>query len=277
METVLALALLSILFLEYGKKLQSQIWSVVQSNPIGLVKYLGASSVFALTLALLPKVLIVLYMRDKGFWAYEIFGAQSGSFGVIALNVFLNLVLLTLGTFAAALVIALRGGPGPICLSVALNLFIVAIFLYMAAKSGDWLLAISVLVFCLVLAVYAAIWVKLDIDSKARYWFFPLCASVLVALLLAIWPASGSKLAMAGLRQMKLGGFPVRLYEPYDVLKREHPTNAYLLLRTPEFLYLSQKEGDSRVYIASSDHLIVDYPTSFGSGNVPGSHDEHAP
>lgn len=259
MEAALALILLSILFLEYGANLRSQIFDAIKSNPIGLIKYLGASSVLALTFALLPKVLISLYMRHNGFWAYEVFGAQRGSLNVIAFNVCLNFVILTFGIFISALAIALKGGFWEVCLSVCVNIFIAAMFLYMAMRGGDWLLAISVLVFCAVLAAYVAIWAKLDIASKARYWFIPLYFSLGVVALLVAFPQGASKLAMAGLRQMKVGGFAVQLYDPADLRNREHPMDAYLLLRTPEALYLSHEPEDLRVYIVSSDHFVIEY------------------
>lgn len=259
MESVLALILLSILFLEYGANLQGQIFDAIKSNPIGLIKYLGASSVLALTFALLPKILISLYMRHNGFWVYEVFGAQSGSLNVIAINVFLNFSILTFGIFISALAIALRGGFWAVCLSICLNVLIAAMFFYMAMRGGDWLLAISVLVFCAILATYVAIWTRLDIASKARYWFIPLYFSLGVAVLLVAFPQGASKLAMAGLRQMKVGGFAVQLYDPADLRNREHPMDAYLLLRTPEALYLSHEPEGPRVYMVSSNHFAIEY------------------
>jgi hypothetical protein len=121
METFFIGLLLLVLMCEHGEETKHQIVTVLHKNPKGLLKYLGATSSFTLCFTLLPSLFLTIYMREHKFWAYEVFGEQSHSIGILSLNVFLNFLFLAVGMFYSALLIATNSGKWQIFSSVVIN------------------------------------------------------------------------------------------------------------------------------------------------------------
>ena len=95
MEMFFVLLMLGVLFWERGGGAKKELLKVVVENKRGLIKYLGSAALLAMTLSVLPSLLLSIYMRQHGFFAYEIFGSQQGGMRIISLNVLFNFIVLS--------------------------------------------------------------------------------------------------------------------------------------------------------------------------------------
>jgi len=263
MEMALLVILIAIVFAKPLLGLGNEIYRVANEKPADLLKYLGASAAFALTCLSLPKLLINLYMRHSGFWAYEVFGTDRGAFAELGTNIVVNYVFISLFMFSSGIVIPLDVSRRLKVMVAAINAFAVAWLAFLAWSHGAKALGGAVLVLCLLVAAYASIWVSLSVKMKAQAWWFPLVFSAVLLFLPYAFPAQASGIVEGGLRQMKVGGFEVKLCEPGDLKARETCESAWLLLRTPEKMYVTflRDAGARKVFIATSDQYVVSYPT----------------
>lgn len=258
MEVALVVVLLLVLFAKPIFDLGRQVLVVAKSNPSGLMKYLGASSAFALTCAFLPRMLIIVYMRHSGFWAYEVFGTERDAFAELGTNIVVNYLFLSLYMFSAAIVAVLDVDRPLRIVVFVINIVAVGVVFLLAWSKGAWVLAGAVLALCLVVAGYAAIWTALSVNAKAYFWWFPLVFAGVLLLFPYVSPSAASGLAEGGLRQMKVGGIDVQLCDPRDMTARTKCLGAHLLLRTPEKIYVTFP-GDRRVFVATSEQYVLGY------------------
>lgn len=149
MEMFFVLLMLGVLFWERGGGAKKELLKVLIENKRGLIKYLGSAALLAMTLSVLPSLLLSIYMRQHGFFAYEIFGSQQGGMRIVSLNVLFNFIVLSVSLMGAAifwkvkapwLIVALATVAA---LSIAVGLLGVAYY----ANSYDLLVAIFFFVF----------------------------------------------------------------------------------------------------------------------------------
>ncbi|MBG6079827.1 hypothetical protein [Rubrivivax gelatinosus] len=261
MESFLISLLVLVLFIERGGKLRQQLMAAIASNHRGVIKYFGSAAVLSLTLSLLPGLLLSIYMRRNGFFAYEVFGDQRQALQVLSVNVLANFLLLSVCLFSTALLWNSKVDKVSIGMSALVTLFMITLFVLFALSSGRYDLAISIFVLCLMLGGYLCFWVSSGFGEKARYWWVPLAFSVAFFLLPLAFYQSSAVLTENALFQMKVGGMDVELSEPlgFEAHKSEAVLSGKLLLRTPEFYYLRPTNNPASVLILRTEHVSLKY------------------
>ncbi len=168
MEMALLVILIAIVFAKPLLGLGNEIYRVANEKPVDLLKYLGASAAFALTCLSLPKILINLYMRHSGFWAYEVFGTDRGAFAELGTNIVVNYVFISLFMFSSGIVVPLDVDKRLKVMVAAINALAVAWLAFLAWSHGAEALGGAVLFLCLLIAAYVSIWAFLSVKQKAR-------------------------------------------------------------------------------------------------------------
>lgn len=265
MEMFFVLLMLGVLFWERGGGAKKELLKVVVENKRGLIKYLGSAALLAMTLSVLPSLLLSIYMRQHGFFAYEIFGSQQGGMRIISLNVLFNFIVLSVSLMGAAifwkakapwLLVALSTGAA---LLIAVGLLGVAYY----AKSYD--LLVATLFFAFLIGGYVLFWISNGIDGKINRWWVPLVFSGIALVTPVIFHSYAAALAGNALFQMRVGGMPVVLTEPLGFGKSVSGSTieGKLLLRTPELYYLEVAGENSTnahsVVIVSSESVSISY------------------
>lgn len=249
MESLLIGLFLIVLFLERGATLKKQLLIVCATNPNGIIKYFGAAAVLSLTLSMLPSILLSIYMRYNGFFAYEIFGEQQRAIQILSLNVFFSFLLLSIFLFSTALLWSAKANRVSIILSAIAPILLVTMFVLRAMVTGRYDLVFSIFVFCLIIGGYLCFWVANQFSDKARLWWIPLAVSALFMILPVIFYQYAAEFTESALAQMKVGGIEVVLTEPlaFHENSSKHVVSGILLLRTPEFYYLRPFDEAKRV------------------------------
>ncbi len=200
-------------------------------------------------------------MRNNGFFAFELFGERQHAFQVLSLNVFFNLLVVSLYFFAVALLWSVNAGKIAILLGFVLSLFIVVLFLAVAISSGRYELFASIIVFCTVLGLYLCFWVSHGFDAKANLWWIPLVTSGVLLFLPMLFYGPATTFTESALSQMRVGGMTVELFDPLQS-KDGKPMALFtgrLLLRTPEFYYVRTTGDRESVLVISTEHLSLKY------------------
>lgn len=253
MEQLFIVVMIVIFLVEYKRDIIRKILSTITSNPHGTVKYLGAVSVLSITLSLLPGLLLTIYMREKGFFAYEVFGNQQHSINILSLNVFINLIILSLGFFSSAILIAVKAGWIPIIASFFFNVIYFLLMILFAISSGKYLLVITIIIFCFLIAAYLFFWVKSGIEEKAKFWWIPLAFSSILILAPITFSSNAAQLVENGLSQMKVGGIDIELID------NQVNVSGKLVLRTPELIYFIPSNNPEVIQIMKLDHFSLQY------------------
>ena len=260
MEFFLIILLVLVLFFEHGENVRKQITSAIIKNHRGVVKYFGSAAILSLTLSIIPNLLLSIYMRHFGFFAYEVFGEQQHAINVLSLNVFINFLVLSIYLFFSALLWAAKANKTAITVSLLIPLTILLMFGDLWSVERSYLL-LSILVFVAFLGLYLVFWIRSGYSEKARYWWTPLVFSMLLVLTPIFCSEGAVILTENALFQMRVGGIDVELSEtlaftegvPKSVL------NAKLILRTPEFYYLKPKNQENSILIISTEHVSLRY------------------
>lgn len=260
METLLIALLAVVLFMEHGGATRAQLLAVIRTNAFGVIKYFGSAAVLSLTLSSLPAILLSIYMRSNGFFAYEVFGNQQHSVQILSLNVFLNFLVLSVFLFGTGLLWGAKADKVTIALSVVGTVTVVGTFVLVAVSTGRYDLAISIFVLCLLLGGYLYFWVSSGFSDKAKLWWVPLAFSFAFLVAPLIGYRGAVLLTENALAQMKVGGIDVELSEPLGFAKgSKEAISARLILRTPEFYYLRLQSEPEQVVILSTEHVSLRY------------------
>lgn len=232
----------------------------ISANAEPLIKYLGASTVLSATVAAIPSLCMIVYMRTEGFFAYELFTSESHAFGVLASNIFVNYLVLSFGFFGAAILFAAKAEKWMLWLIALLNALFVTYFLLVAYVTSRWVLVGAVLIFTLAIAGYLYFWLSSGVKGKARFWWAPLGMAALLLLLPILAPVPTAEFTAGALAQMKVGGMMVEVSEPKQIFAPEEAHKAakqWLVLRTPDALYLKPSRESNSVTVLKADGFIV--------------------
>ena len=262
MNSIFIIVLIGIIFLERNNEYLSELFQKIRNNPAGLFKYLGAASIFAATLSSLPLFLLTIYMREKGFFAYEIFSFGDSSISFLSANIFANYLLLTFGLFVSGILYAAKADKISLGITIIINLIFLGYFILLGVVSSNWILVLSIFTFCAVIAVYLFFWLSGSIEDKAKYWWFPIALSFLIVFLPVVFYQAASKFTEASLSQMKVGGINVKLFEANSITSKEKKyLEGRLFLRTKENIYFQEK-GTDKILIASNNAVGIEYTLS---------------
>lgn len=232
----------------------------ISTNAESLVKYLGASTVLSATVAAIPSLCMIIYMRTEGFFAYELFTKESHAFGVLAGNIFVNYLVLSFGFFGAAILFAAKAEKWMLWLIALLNALFVTYFLLVAYVTSRWVLVGAMLIFTLAIAGYLYFWLSSGVKGKARFWWVPLGVAAVLALLPILIPVPTAEFTAGALAQMKVGGMMVEVSEPKQIFSPEENhkvAKQWLVLRTPDALYLKASRESRSVTVLKADGFIV--------------------
>lgn len=260
MELALIALMLVLVFKSSIVKAINEHLPTISSNLEPLIKYLGASAILSAAVAALPSLFIVIYMRTEGFFAYELFTHESHAFGVLSGNVFINFLVLSFGFFGAAVLFAAKADKWMLSLVALLNGVFVSYFLLLAYVTSRWLLVGGMLGITLAIAGYLYFWLSSGFSGKARFWYTPLVLAALLLLCPMLFPKFATEVTAGALAQMKVGGMMVELSEPGAVFSPKEGHNAvkqWLVLRTPETLYIKPARESTAVTVLKSDGFIV--------------------
>lgn len=258
MESLFILVLLGVLFFEHGKPMLKEAISELKLNPTGLFKYLGSASVFAITLSSLPILLLTIYMRDYGFFAYEIFSPNNSSIGYLSANIFVNYLMLTFGLFVSGVLFAAKADKITLAMTILVNAIFVLYFVGMAFVSDNWILVVSMLFFCIVIAGYIYFWVSNGIQKKAKFWWVPIVFSFVIIFLPIIFHNAASAFTKASLYQMKAGGMNVNIFNVKSIKEDKEFLEGFMYLRTEDNIYFKPKDS-KKIMIVKSEYIGVEY------------------
>ncbi|WP_447825493.1 hypothetical protein [Aeromonas salmonicida] len=232
----------------------------ISANAEPLIKYLGASIVLSATVAAIPSLCMIVYMRTEGFFAYELFTSESHAFGVLASNIFVNYLVLSFGFFGAAILFAAKAEKWMLWLIALLNALFVTYFLLVAYVTSRWVLVGAMIIFTLAIAGYLYFWLSSGVKGKARFWWAPLGVAAILLLLPILAPKPTAEFTASALAQMKVGGMMVEVSEPKQIfapVEGHKAVKQWLVLRTPDALYLKPDRKSTSVTVLKADGFIV--------------------
>lgn len=264
-EMFFVLLMLGVLFWERGGDAKKELLKVVVENKRGLIKYLGSAAMLAITLSVLPSLLLSIYMRQHGFFAYEIFGSQQGGMRIISFNVLFNFILLSVCLMGGAMLWKTKAPRFLIALSTVAAFLTVAGLLSVAYYADSYDLLVATSFFAFLIGGYVLFWISNGIDGKISRWWVPLAFSGTALVTPVIFHSYAAALAGNALFQMRVGGMPVVLTEPLGFGKSASDSviKGKLLLRTPELYYLEVTDANSAkahsVVIVSSESASISY------------------
>jgi hypothetical protein len=243
------------------KKSIDENWEDISENIVPLIKYLGSSVLLTATLGIFPDLLMVLYMRAEGFFAYELFAGDAHAFGVLSGNIFVNYLVLSFGFYGSSLLFAKRAGKASVIGFGMLNAVFLGYFLLLASSSAHWIILTTMLFATFLIAAYAYFMLSSGIKGRARAWYAPLILSGILLIGPVMFSPYAANFAKVSLAQMKVGGINVKLAKAEDFLKlegeRQYKT-MWLVLRTPELLYLKDSENATSILVLkASDYLLA--------------------
>lgn len=233
---------------------------IIANNAEPLIKYFGASAILAATVAMLPSLCMIIYMRTEGFFAYEIFSQDSHAFGVLAGNIFVNFLMLSFGFFGVAVLFATKADKWTLILVSLLNGLFITYFLLLAYVTSRWLLVGGMIVITLAIAAYLYFWLSSGVTGKAKFWYAPLVVAALLTFLPILAPGATAELTAGALAQMKVGGMMVEVSEPTQIFSPDKDHKAveqWLVLRTPEALYLKPSQHSPGVTVLRAEGFTV--------------------
>jgi len=240
MEIFLITLLAIVLFIEHGGTLREKVISVAINNPYGAIKYLGSGALLILIISFLPTLFLSIYMRQNGFFAFELFGEQRLAVQVLSANAFLNYLLVGFFLSFGFLIWSNTKNWFSRISAILVSLFTFGVVIWVAYVSGKFELAITILSFCIVIGVYIVFWLGTSPSKKAKYWWIPLFISGLILFSPIIYGSNTAMIVENALQQMKVGGIDIEYYEPLQPNNNAH--KARLLLRTPTFYYVRNDE-----------------------------------
>lgn len=237
--------------------------NAVRDNRSGVIKYFGAAAILAMVFQSLPMLLVTIYMRKEGFFAYELFGEDAGALDVLSLNVLFNYLFISAYLFLALFTFIHKTNLWVKVGGSLLSLFILGVFVYFTILTGNYLTFLSIISFCILLGGYLVYWLTADFNAKAKYWWVP-CMFAGVFLFLPIVATDvAAKLVETSFAQMKVGGLNAAISEDIDF--KEPPTRNYiegkLLLRTTMFYYFRPNDKKDVVLTIRTDHATLRYQT----------------
>jgi hypothetical protein len=266
-EVALVGGLVAVVILEYFPGGARQIAEAFKQNPHGLVKYLGAAAVFWLTMGSLPTILLSIYLRQHGFFAFEAFGVNRLSFQILTLNAFFDLAVVTLLLLGIAVPFAFKRRfllLAQIILWVLGACFLLAIFL------GGTHATVAILAFCLLLGGYIYFSLSRTFVQKAKSWGMPLIFASLY-LCLPIFNSSWTADFVAHkLYTMRVGAIDVEILDRPFSEKPGVPIAARLLLRTSESYYLKLDSDPQNLVVLDAKSVAVRYKAGQGYREVRG-------
>ncbi|MGY8625111.1 hypothetical protein [Chromobacterium violaceum] len=232
----------------------------ISSNAESLIKYLGASAILSATVAALPSLFMIIYMRNEGFFVYELFTRESNAFGILAGNIFANFLVLSFGFFGAAVLFAAKADKLMLGLVALLNGLFITYFLLIAYVTSRWLLVGGMLTITLAIASYLYFWLSSGVSGKARFWYAPLVIAAFLTFTPILAPGPTAELTAGALSQMKVGGMMVKVSEPAQIFepKNDHKVvKQWLVLRTPDALYLKPDRTSKSVTVLKAEGFTV--------------------
>lgn len=269
MELLIVAAAIFLIFRTEIKKAIDENWEDISQNAGPLVKYLGSSILLTATLGIFPNLMMVLYMRAEGFFAYELFTGDTHAFGVLSGNIFINYLVLSFGFYGSSLLVAKKASKASIIGFGLLNAAFLGYFMLLASNSAHWGIMATMLFATFLIAAYAYFMLSSGIKGRAQAWYAPLILTGILLVGPIMFSPHSSHFARASLAQMKVGGISIKLAKAEDFLKlegeRQYKT-MWLVLRTPELLYLKDSEAATNILILkASDYLL--------STKTPGAQD----
>jgi hypothetical protein len=230
----------------------------IAANAAPLAQYFGATVVLTLTLSILPKLYVLVYMRTEGFYAYEIFSSGSGGYSVLAGNIFFNYLVLTFGFFGAVMLWAAKVERWLIALVALVNAAFIALFVFLAFAWQQWILVLAMLTVAGLLSSYLFYWITSGIEGRARFWYVPLILAFTLLFAPIVAPVPISRLTAQALAQMKVGGMMVDVQDASSAMKADGTrSRRWLVLRTPDGLYLKDARDSKSVSVLRSDNFSV--------------------
>lgn len=235
----------------------------IRNNRSGVIKYFGAAAILAMVFQALPMLLVTIYMRKEGFFAYELFGEDAGALDILSLNVLFNYLFLSVYLFLAAFTIIHKTNWWTKVGGVLLSAFIFGMFVYFTVLTGNYLTFLSIMSFCILLGGYLVFWLMAGFNAKAKYWWVPCIFAGVFLVLPVVAPDAAARLVESSFAQMKVGGLNAAISENIDF--KEPPTRNYiegkLLLRTTMFYYFRPKDKKDTVLTIRTDHATLRYKT----------------
>jgi hypothetical protein len=269
MELLIVALAAFLIFRTEIKKTINENWEDISANAVPLTKYLGSSILLTFTVSIFPNLIMVLYMRAEGFFAYELFSGNTHAFGVLSGNIFINYLLLSFGFYGSSILVAKKAGKVAIIGFGLLNAAVLGYFILLASNSAHWIILATMLFATFLIAAYAYFMLSSGIKGRARAWYAPLILTGILVIAPIMFSQYTARFARVSLAQMKVGGINVKLTKAEDFLKLEgerHYKAMWLVLRTPELLYLKDSEDAKSILILkASDYLLAT--------EIPGSHD----
>jgi len=263
MEYALVFLMLLLVFKGSIANLIKRNIGIVSANAESLAKYAGASAVLALTVAVFPTICVAIYMRTEGFFAYELYSAESRSFGVLSANIFLNYCILSLGLFGIAVFSSMKTDRWLIIGMAVVNALLIVYFLLLAWTHKAWIIMTGVSVIAAMISLYLRFWISSGIQGKAKYWWAPLVPAAILGFAPLMAPDVVAKLTASSLAQMKVGGMAVEILDDSPLESRageQRGEKKWLVLRTPEMLYLKDREDDKSITLLKADRAALRYP-----------------
>lgn len=260
MELTFAVLMLALVFKSSIVTFIGKHHLLMARNAESLIKYFGASAILSATVAILPSLFMITYMRTEGFFAYEIFSGDSHAFGVLAGNIFVNFLILSFGFFGAAVLVAVRADNWSLIFISLLNGLFITYFLLVAYVTSRWVLVGGMVFITLLITVYLYFWLSSGVSGKAKFWYAPLAIAALITLLPILLPTLTAELTASALAQMKVGGMLVEVSEPTQIFspdKDRKVVKQWLVLRTREALYLKPTQKSTGVTVLKAESFIV--------------------
>lgn len=260
MEIALIIIMIILAFKSQLIEIFTKNAATAMGNAESLLKYLGATATLSLSISVLPAFCMIIYMRNEGFFAFELFSGHSHAFNVLAGNIFVNFLILTLGFFGAAFLFAAKADKVAIFLVSLLNAVFIGYFVLLAYITSAWVVVAAIFIITCIIAGYLFFWSTSSLEVKAKLWRVPLIVAAII-LLLPIFAQTGtSKITGTALAQMKVGGMMVTIGEPSEILEKgqaEKINKKWLVLRSPEALYIKDTQSSSVVTVLKADGFVV--------------------
>lgn len=242
-QMISAAIVLSAILLAFREQLLTYVKSNHQSvwaHRTGLIKYAAASIALASAVSIFPALMINTYMRQNGFFAYEVFQSDQLPFSILSLNAWFVFVMLSLALFSAMPAYAAKVPRKDLALIAGLNVFFLAVVLFFTFHSGRWLIAGLMLIVPFLIATYATFLVSSSVEVRAKKWTTPLAFAVVLAAAPVVGGAAMSDVTARVLDQLNVGGHSVLVTNLGA--SAPAPRCYFLVLRTNDHLYL--RSGD---------------------------------
>lgn len=258
MEQIILIAFGLVLFWEYGGDTKDQIWFNVKNNPRGAIKYFGAAAVFTAFISLLPSLIMSSYMKDKGFFALEVYGDQKDGFKIAALRIAFDYLIMTIYLFISILTFLLKSDALTKITSCIISLFVFIFMLALYSENGQISLFFAFLLLSTATAFYIAFLITKKFEEKFKLWWVPLVVTGVILAIPLFWPKFYVNLAEDSLRRLRLGGITVEVYESLENTEKVI-FKGLLLLRTTDFYYIKPESKNDEIVIINTEGKYIKY------------------